>query len=291
MRYSVVHSTAFAYSQNASSSRSLMHLTPRRTPRQRVLDHRLAVDPTPMSWHRRDDWFGNHVSSFEVRGTHCGLTVVATSELEVDDPSPLAAELSPPWEDARELVSSPHSDGDLSAAEFSAESPLVPVAPAYAALAATFFTPRRRIIDAAVEFNSFINRSFAYQAGVTTISTPVDDVLRDGRGVCQDFAHVAISSLRSLGLAARYVSGYVETESSRDGSRLTGADASHAWISLHCGDLGWVDLDPTNDCIAGVRHVMVAYGRDFADVSPIKGVIIGGGHQDVSVSVSVRKSG
>jgi transglutaminase-like putative cysteine protease len=289
-RYAVTHTTTYTYSAAATSSRSLAHLRPRETPRQRVLSHDLEIAPAPTSLSARADYFGNTQHALEVALPHSQLTIVSRSEVELDGLPPLSHELSPTWESSR----APQALGDderQEAAQFALESPLVPLGGAYAAIAAPFFTPGRPILAAALAFNAHLHRQFEYRAGATDVTTPVDEVIANGRGVCQDFAHVALACLRSLGLPARYVSGYLRT-SRRDDlePHLVGADASHAWISLRCGELGWIDLDPTNDCLAGASHITVAYGRDFSDVTPVKGVLVGrGSGQEVAVAVLVRQ--
>lgn len=286
-RYRILHRTTYAYAAPASSSRSLAHLRPRETPRQRVVSHALEVDPEPLSLRERLDAFGNTQHAIEVIGAHPTLRVVSRAEVEVDEPPALPSAMSGPWE-AAVGQAPPLDDDGLEAAQFALESPHIPLGAAFAAEAAPFFAPGAPILEAALAFNAHLHRTLAYEAGSTDVATPLDEVLRQRRGVCQDFAHLALASLRSLGLPARYVSGYLRTVPVAGGPALVGADASHAWISLRCGSLGWVDLDPTNDCLAGDRHVTVAYGRDFSDVTPIKGVLVGGGRgQEVTVAVEV----
>jgi transglutaminase-like putative cysteine protease len=196
-------------------------------------------------------------------------------------------ELSPPWEDVREAFSPGVRAPAGDAVEFEHASTYIALAPELAEFARASFTPRRPLLAAAVDLMHTIHREFRFDPSATTITTPVSRVLVERRGVCQDFAHLQISCLRSLGLPARYVSGYLLTDPPPGQPRLTGADASHAWLSVYCPRSGWVDLDPTNDVLPSVRHVTLAWGRDYGDVSPLRGVILGGAQHELEVGVSV----
>ncbi len=293
MRYRLNHQTVFSYGAAATSSRSLAHLRPRETTRQRVIEHSFDIAPGSSAVASQIDYFGNLQHLIEISEPHASLTIASRAEVDVDPLPPLMRMMSPPWESARGAAP-PVDEAGLDAAQFALESPHVPVGAAYAAIASPFFAPAAPILESALGFNAHLHRLLSYQPGSTSISTPIDAVIAGRRGVCQDFAHVALACLRSLGLSARYVSGYLHTgNGERDadgGGRMIGADASHAWISLRCGELGWIDLDPTNDCLAGQSHITVAYGRDFSDVTPVKGVLVGGGSgQEVSVAVTVER--
>ena len=230
---------------------------------------------------------------------HQRLTVAATSVVVLSEMRLPLAEETPPWEAVRDLWRNARVDASVDggglmgeavdAVEFAFASPMVPVGAEFAEFAAPAFTPGRPLLAAALGLNHLIHTGFAYDPQATTVTTPVAEAFARRRGVCQDFAQVMLACLRSLGLSARYVSGYLETQPPPGCERLVGADASHAWVSLFCPDHGWIDLDPTNDCLVGDRHITVANGRDFADVSPIKGVILGGGQHAVSVSVDVLR--
>jgi len=234
----------------------------------------------------REDAFGNRVGSFTVQEAHTELTVRAVSEVEVRPACMPPA--TQPWEGVRDRVRAAADPAALTACEFRFDSPLVPTSAEAAAFAAPSFPPGRPLGEALLDLTARIHRDFTYATGSTSIATPVAEVLRERTGVCQDFAQVMIAALRSLGLAARYVSGYLDTGRSA-GDRLVGADASHAWVAAFCpgADGDWLHLDPTNDCLASHRHIVVAAGRDFSDVSPIKGVIFGGGPHTISVAVEV----
>jgi transglutaminase-like putative cysteine protease len=222
--------------------------------------------------------------------------VGAVSEVLVDD-APPGTPPGPPWETCLGLASmnvdgeTPPRTGDDAAflSEFRLESPFVPLADDLADYAWECFTPGRPILDAAVDLTHRIHSEFQFDPDFTTVATPVSEVFRHKRGVCQDFAHLMLSCLRSIGLAARYVSGYLETDPPPGQPRLEGADASHAWVSLHVPGMGWFDFDPTNNCRPSGKHIVVAVGRDYGDVTPLKGVILGGGTHRLTVSVDVRR--
>jgi transglutaminase-like putative cysteine protease len=299
VRYRITHVTTYTYADLVAVSHNHLHLQPRDDAHQRVERFAVTVTPHPAVSHRRRDYYGNRVDSCTVQEPHQQLTVAATSMVVLSQKRVPAAAETPPWEVARDLWRAARSDAGaegaglmgeaVDAVEFAFASTLVPVAPEFAAFAAPAFTPGRPLLAAALELNHRIHADFAYDPQATTVTTPVAEAFARRRGVCQDFAQVMLACLRSLGLSARYVSGYLETRPPPGCERLVGADASHAWISLFCPDHGWIDLDPTNDCLVGDRHITVAHGRDFADVSPIKGVILGGGPHVVSVSVDVLR--
>ena len=286
IRYRVRHATVYRYSELVSMSHNVVRLSPADSGGQRCLRHELTVSPTPAVSASRDDAFGNRVGSFTVQESHSELTVRAVSEVEVRAATLPA--ITPAWEAVRDRVRLAGDPAALAASEFRFDSPLVPTSSDAAAYAAPSFPPGRPLGAALIDLTTRINHDFAYVSGATSIATPVADVLRERKGVCQDFAQVMIACLRSLGLAARYVSGYLDTGRGA-GDKLVGADASHAWVAAFCPgvDGDWLHLDPTNDCIASDRHIVVAAGRDFSDVSPIKGIIFGGGPHTISVAVEV----
>jgi transglutaminase-like putative cysteine protease len=236
--------------------------------------------PTLLETYR--DFFGNRVHCLEMRKNHHTFSVVMRSEVETYSPATQPnLEDSPPWETATTWKP------DYPDALFRLDSPLAPHNAELRTLAEPFFPPGRPLLAAVSALTSHIYHTFAYQPGATSVFTPLREVLRLKRGVCQDFAHVQIAALRAMGLAARYVSGYLETLPPPGTPKLVGADASHAWISVLDPRHGWVDFDPTNDMIPGERHVTIAWGRDYSDLPPIKGVIIGGAPHDLSVAVDV----
>ena len=282
MVYDVSHVTAFTYEERVSVSHHLARLAPRATDRQTPVSHTWDVDPTPAVRREHRDHFGNEVAFFAVQGPHRHLTVTSRAVVDVAPAPPLPA-ASPAWEDVRDSADTLPID----VLDFTIDSPLVSARPAYAEYARAAFTPGRPIVAALAALTARLHRDLTFEPGATTIATPVDDVFRQRRGVCQDFAHLQIACLRALRLPARYVSGYVETSPPPDEPRLVGADASHAWVSLYVPGLGWIDADPTNDRVPADRHVTIAWGRDYSDVSPIRGVILGGGGQQARVAVDL----
>ncbi|QDU94001.1 transglutaminase family protein [Lignipirellula cremea] len=285
MRYKLVHKTQYSYSYQASVCHNAVHLAPRSLTHQTCGRSRLVVNPTPAAMQERDDYFGNKVHFFAVYQPHSQLTVTAISHVEVAPPPPLPP-TSVRWEEvAASLLRKPPVC--LRAFEFSFDSPNVRRNEALAAYARVSFTPNRPILEAARELTARVHADFKFDAKATRVDTPVEEVFELKRGVCQDFAHLQIGCLRSIGLAARYVSGYLRTHPPEGKERLVGVDASHAWVSLYCGEAGWVDYDPTNDAIPSEEHITVAWGRDYSDVCPIQGVFVGGGDYTMAVSVDV----
>jgi len=285
VRYRVTHETAYAYDELVSICHNEIRLEPRETARQRRLASSLSIEPEPGETHRECDYFGNPTHFFTVEDPHHRMVLVAASEIELSPPPERGD--GPAWDDLRSALAADRSRDGLAARELGFASPLVPIADAFAAYAASCFPQGRAILPAVVELTHRIHADFAYRPGATSVETPVGDVLEAREGVCQDFAHVEIACLRALGLPARYVSGYLHTRPAAGGARLVGADASHAWVSVYCGAAGWVDVDPTNDLLVSDGHVTLAWGRDYADVSPIKGVLLGGREHTVEVAVEV----
>jgi len=286
--FQVVHRTRYRYSAPVSRCRNEAHLRPRDTERQTCLSNTVEVSPTPVSWTERTDFFGNTVMAFAVDGPFDELVITSTSEVAVEVREPLPA-VGPAWEDARDLLVSDLSPRMLDARQYCFDSPLVPPTSTVAEYAAPTFVPGRSLVDAVAELTARIFEDFVYDPGFTTVTTPLADVVLHRRGVCQDFAHLALGCLRSVGLAARYVSGYLETAPPPGADRLIGADASHAWAAVFVPGWGWLDIDPTNDRVVGSSYVTIAWGRDYSDVSPLKGIVFGGGDAhtlDVSVDVS-----
>jgi transglutaminase-like putative cysteine protease len=289
MRYRVIHETRYVYESPVVLSQQLLHLTPRVLDFQRLVDHRIAVEPAPSETAAREDYFGNPVTQFTLAAPHAALTVRAESHVEVD----ARAEPRPggPWDALRERLREGGGEALLEPQQFLYESPHVECSQELAAYAAPSFTAGRDIVDAARDLAHRIHADFRFDPTATSVSTPLREVLAQRRGVCQDFAHLMTGCLRTLGLAARYVSGYILTSPPPGKPRLVGADASHAWVSVYCGPAaagaGWVDLDPTNDCLVDDEHITLAWGRDFGDVTPMRGVILGGGDQELDVGVTV----
>ena len=307
MRLRVIHETVYEYTPAVRNAQHMAHLRPRTGAVQRVLSHTLQVDPAPTRCDTSEDVFGNSRSFFDLPFTHDQLRVRAESLLETTAPPP--APPGEPWEQVRERLGYRRGAPYQPAAEFSFASPYIPRHAEFVAYARPSFTPGRPLMEAASDLMSRIHADFAYTAHATDAGTPALESLRLRRGVCQDFAHVMIGCLRSLGLAARYVSGYLLTAPPPGQPRLVGADASHAWVSVWSppatagesetegeGEDGeaqadgthWFDLDPTNDRAAGEGYVTLAIGRDYSDVSPLRGMIHGGDHHLLRVAVTVE---
>jgi transglutaminase-like putative cysteine protease len=297
-RYHVVHETCYDYASPVSLSRQLLHLAPRDLNSdcawQTCDEHRLLIAPAPTVQFARDDPFGNPVTQIAIEVPHRSLRVRAESLIEVR-PRGLSEMASPPWERVRAALACGALPVRLDAVRYLFESPYVRVKHEFAAYARDCFAPERPLLEAVHALMSRINTEFDYDPKATTVATPVLHVLAEKRGVCQDFAHVMLACLRSLGLAARYVSGYLLTHPPEGQPRLVGADASHAWVSVYCpvddaegrGQGRWVDFDPTNDVLPDTQHITLAWGRDFGDVSPLRGVILGGGAHELDVAVTV----
>ncbi len=285
MLYTVSHITRHIYESPVSQCLNELRLTPRILPNQQVREHRIRVQPEPAVLLHGKDYFGNDVATCGVFQTHDLLVIQATSVVEVE---PRAALTVVPvvllsWEQARDLLATHADAGCLEAVEFVFDSPFAFAGAEFAEFARPTFTPGRPLLDALRELTHRIHDEFRYRPESTSIDVPLVEVLRNRRGVCQDFAHVMIAALRSLRLAARYVSGYL-----RGGSKYQGAQASHAWVSVFVPGTGWLDFDPTNDAVPSDGHITLAYGRDYADVTPVKGITMGGGGQRVEVEVLVR---
>lgn len=290
MVYRVTHVTSYRYSQAVSICHNEARLTPRNTSHQKLLRSQLLVEPAVATHDRGSDYFGNGVHWFSLQEAHTHLDVTAVSEVDIAPFQTPATALSAAWENARDRLREDRSPDGLSAYELVFESPHIRFDSDLVAYAQASFPKGRPLLEAVLDLTRRIHAEFQYQPGSTTVATPLREVLRARRGVCQDFAHLEIGMLRSLGLAARYVSGYVYNRpKDEEAPTLTGGDASHAWVGVYCPDFGYVDFDPTNGCIPSDEHVTLAWGRDFSDASPLKGVILGGGEHTVSVSVDVAR--
>jgi transglutaminase-like putative cysteine protease len=287
MKYRVSHNTTYAYEDFVSISHNEARLTPRRTARQTTTRTQFLIEPAPAELVTETDYFGNVVSFFSIEESHARLAVTAVSEVDVSGEPPPDASGSAPWEVVRNNVAGDRTRAGLEALGYTFESPFVTTNPDVAAYARESFAEGRPVLEAAAELTKRVHADFRYEQGTTSIATPVADVMRARRGVCQDFAHLEIAMLRGLGLPVRYVSGYVRTRSKDGETDLVGGDASHAWLAVYAGELGYIDLDPTNGTLPTDEHVTLAWGRDFGDVSPLKGVILGGGRHSLSVNVDV----
>ncbi len=292
VRYHVLHATYYDYGSPVSLSQQQLHLAPRVLAWQQVEEQRIVIEPEP-NW-RRDgqDAFGNPVTWIAFHVPHEELRISSVMRVTVTPRPVTELEDSPSWESVRNRLAydaTEPSPEDLDAARFLFESPHVRIKHELADFAADCFPPDTPILVGAEALMAKIFNDFTFDPEATTVSTPVLEVLENKRGVCQDFAHLMIASLRALGLAARYVSGYLLTRPPPGKPRLIGADASHAWVSVYApeSEHGWVDFDPTNNLLPDTEHITVAIGRDFSDISPLRGIILGGGGTEPDVQVTV----
>jgi transglutaminase-like putative cysteine protease len=286
MRYRVQHTTRYAYGTPVELAAHMVHLRPRPRPWQTVISERIITDPSPAR--RRDalDHFGNHVTWLFLDLPHADFEVTAESVVEVNCPAPPAADATLPWED---VVQATRTHQGWQAVEFRFGTPMSPIDPACKDYVSKSFTPNRPVLDALLDLNTRFYTEFRFRSGVTTISTPVSQVIARKEGVCQDFSHAMISGLRGIGIPARYTSGYIRTKPPPGQTKRQGADQSHAWVGCWLGpEHGWVDLDPTNGIVVKDEHVLLGWGRDFSDVSPVRGVILGGGDHVVRVAVDLE---
>jgi transglutaminase-like putative cysteine protease len=289
VQYQVTHTTTYEYTEPVSLCQNLAHLTPRDVPEQHCLRTALSVTPQPAVLSDRIDYFGNSSTFFSVQQPHRELVVTASHLIQLSPrPAPDAA-ASPAWEEVRDRLPADRGPATLEAYQFVFGSRYTPPTAELAAYALVSFPPGRPLLEGVFDLTARVHHDFVYDPRATTVATPLGEVFAKRRGVCQDFAHLELACLRSLGLAARYVSGYLCTHSAADPRRLVGADATHAWLSVWCPHLGWVDVDPTNDLVPSDKHILLAWGRDYDDVSPIKGVILGGGQHLVQVAVDVTR--
>jgi len=287
MKFHVVHTTRYTYTQPVGLCHNEAHLHPRDFELQACPDSHVRIEPPPACYHERADYFGNRVGYFSVQEPHDRLTVTATSTVHRTAAPTPDIEASVPWDRIAAHLRSAASPAALAAREYALDSPLVVGGGNLAAFASPSFAPGRPLLSAVHDLNGRIHREFTYDPHATTVSTPLAAVLEQHGGVCQDFAHLALGCLRSLGIPARYVSGYLQSTPPPGQERLRGADASHAWFAVYDPDAGWVDFDPTNDQIVSDRHVTTAWGRDYADVAPLKGVVFGGGAHTLEVAVEI----
>jgi len=288
MMYQINHRTTFAYSQPVAISQHVLRLSPRVHPRQHCARSTILVEPAPSVRSERIDFFGNPMVHLTVQEPHPKLLVYASSQVEVTAPPTINLENTPPWDQVTQCLEKPYHAATMKAQQFVYDSPYITGNDVIFDFAKKCFPPGRPLLAATMALTTRIFTEFTYKGGVTDISTPVTEVLSKRKGVCQDFAHLQIACLRSLGLPARYVSGYVLTHPPTGKEKMVGADASHAWLSVWCPDVGWVDFDPTNNLIPQDEHITVAWGRDYGDVSPINGFMVGGGTHSLHVKVDVN---
>ena len=287
MMYQVSHRTHYRYSSPVVQSQHLVHLEPRDVPRQTVRRHSLLIDPAPSARTDQIDAFSNPVSIIELDDEHVEFIIHARSEIDVRRRPPIDVEAGLTWEELRDVVRQPRSGIDLSASQFSVASPFTAGSQAILDFARPSFAPGRSALSAALDLTRRIFTDFTFDSDATDVSTPVEIVLRERHGVCQDFAHLALACLRALGLPARYVSGYLMTRPPEGHEKLKGADASHAWFAVWTPEIDWVDFDPTNNLMPDEEHIAFAVGREYRDIAPISGVLLGGGDHSVDVAVDV----
>lgn len=290
MKYRITHKTEYQYDTPVGQSYNEARLMPRNTERQTLLNTALRITPLESDYRARVDFFGNQVAYFALQETHHTFTATAMSEVQIlPQPGRLDFSQGMSWENVRQMLKNGEHATLLEARQYALDSPYVAATPQLAAYADPSFSPGRPLVEAVHDLMQRIYHEFTFDPEFTTLATPLAEVLQHRRGVCQDFAHLAIGCLRSHGLAARYVSGYIETLPPPGREKLVGADASHAWFSVYLPDLGWMDFDPTNNQVPNEQHITVAWGRDYGDVTPLKGVIFGGRHHELQVSVAMER--
>jgi transglutaminase-like putative cysteine protease len=291
MRYDIRHVTVYDWGSPIPFADCRLRLTPIERRRQRVLVSRLEVDPPADGLVDELDFFGNHITRVAFRAPHRRLRLCSTATVVVEPAPALVPDTSPPWEDVRARAALSRSLDPTDPVQFLFPSRHVVITPPVSAWAAECFPPGRSILAGTLAMTERIWEEFDYAPGTTEIATPLAEVFEEKRGVCQDFAHLMIAALRGLGLPAAYVGGYLRTLPPEGQPRLEGADAMHAWVEVWCGPvIGWLGFDPTNGIVASDEHIVVAVGRDYADVSPITGVLLSTGHQGMSVAVDVIES-
>lgn len=287
IRYRVTHRTLYRYSHPAPLCHNEAFLTPRSQPWQKCPRNEIRVTPVPAVMERAADFFGNEVCYFAVQTPHTEMLIEAVSTVERGERVLPPFSNSAPWEEAAALIRREPKSEHMHARLFVLDSPLAPADPALADYAKPSFPPGRPLLEAVNDLMGRIFGDFEFNAAATTVSSPILETLEKRQGVCQDFAHLGIGCLRSLGLPARYVSGYIETQPPPGKPKLAGADMSHAWFAVFAPDTGWVDFDPTNNQTLQRHHITTAWGRDYGDVAPVKGVTLGQTGHDLEVSVDV----
>jgi transglutaminase-like putative cysteine protease len=296
MRYKITHTTLYKYSDNVGLSYNEARLLPRHCRNQQVISSQLTTEPEAADFRIRDDFFGNCAAYFSIQQAHQVFSVTAISEVNLtENPVPPDFYQGFSWETVREMLSRQHApalnlaEDLLEARQYTMDSPMIETNPQLAEYARISFTRDRSITDAVNDLMQRIYHDFTFDPNFTTLATPLSEVLEHRRGVCQDFAHLAIACLRAQGLAARYVSGYIETIPAPGKVKMVGADASHAWFSVYVPEQGWIDFDPTNNIIPNTQHITLGWGRDYGDITPLKGVVFGGQHHELDVSVHVER--
>lgn len=287
MIFEVSHKTVYRYASPVAQSHHLVHLAPRPHERQRVIRHSLVITPDPALRTDFIDYYGNPASAVAIENSHSELSIHSRILLEVTAPPRVDLAASAPWEAVARKFAPRQGPYDLEVAQYLPPSHHTPLCRDVLAFAEPSFPPGRPLLACVADLSARIHRDFAYDSSATDVATTIAELLRIRRGVCQDFAHLLLAACRVMGLPARYVSGYLLTHPPVGQPKLIGSDASHAWASVWAPDVGWVDFDPTNNVIPQGEHITIAYGRDFQDVSPVTGVLLGGGAHQLDVGVDV----
>ncbi|MBS1600435.1 MAG: transglutaminase family protein [Bacteroidetes bacterium] len=290
MRYQIAHTTEYQYHQTVSLCHNIAMLIPRNTDLQECRKTIVKINPQPDVMNEYEDFFGNKVLYFAVQQEHSSLKVTVLSQVEKFKQRNLKMELynNIPWENVSAMLQEPGL-GNFEARQFIPATSITNFTKEIHEYAQQSFTPGRSLFDAAWDLVQRMYRDFEFKTGFTTVATPLTEVMEQRKGVCQDFAHLAIACIRSMGLPARYVSGYIETIAPAGKEKLVGVDASHAWFSVYIPQSGWIDFDPTNNLITSDQHITIGWGRDYADLPPLKGVILSTGSHKLDVSVDVRR--
>ncbi|MEZ5572129.1 MAG: transglutaminase family protein [Halioglobus sp.] len=290
-RYRIRHITRYKYAERVTRCYNLAHVVPRNTHRQRCIKTTVSVSPTPARSQKRSNYFDNIAYHFEIQKAHTELEIKAESEVQVEDRNQdLNLDLGTTYHHAQDFLRSTLNPDTIDARQYLLGSTMIEISAALADYAQPSFAPDRSLKSCVSDLTSRIFHDFAYDPNSTTVATPLADVLAQRRGVCQDFAHLQIGCLRAMGVPARYVSGYIETLPKPGEKKLVGSDATHAWIAYYCPDEGWLEFDPTNNTQANSQHIVTAFGRDYFDVTPVRGVIFGGGRLPIlEVSVDVAR--
>lgn len=285
--FRVIHKTKYEYDDLVAYCHNMAHMYPLTSRHQDCFRTHVAVNPKPVVSSFRRDYFGNQVFFFSVEDPHKSLEVIVESTIRTHAGMGFDLSKSMPWDQIYSHINQSELNDDLLSIEYIQPSQFIKLKEVYADFAHGFFPPGLPVFLGALGMTEFIFRNFKYDAKATTINTPVEDVLRDRKGVCQDFTHLMISALRSISIPVRYVSGYIETFPPEGQPKLHGSDATHAWVSVYCPTLGWLDFDPTNGKLISEEYIITAIGRDYSDVSPLKGILFGGGKHKLKVEVDV----
>jgi transglutaminase-like putative cysteine protease len=288
MIYKLSHRSTYKYKYPVSVGNHVACLKPRTSARQHLMKTDLIIFPEPAILTERADYFGNRLFFFTVQEPHKELIVESRCEVELLGNVAPWPQREVSWEQVRDTLAEDFSEAGLEAYQFVFESPRIRTRPEFAAYALESFTPGRPMHEALIDLTTRIYTDFKFDSKSTNVRTPPEEVFKKRRGVCQDFAQLQIACLRSISLAARYVSGYLRTYQLAGKPRLIGADASHAWVSAYCPGMGWMDVDPTNNLVPSDGHVTLAWGRDYGDVSPLRGLVLGGGDHTLKVAVDLE---